>query len=74
MREILGLIVIAGDRVLVNVRVLVLEGVRDGVLLTVRVGVREGLGVRLELELEDGLIEGLTEEVGVAEGLTDTDA
>ena len=70
MREILGLTVIAGVRVLVNVRVLVLEGVRDEVLLRVGVGVREGLGVRLELELEDRLIEGLDEEVGVVVRLT----
>ena len=37
-------------------------------------GVPEELGVEVALELDDGLIEGLIEEVGVAEGLTDTDA
>ena len=70
VREMLGLLVLAGVRDLVRVRVLVLEDVRVDVLVEVGVGVIEGLGVRLELELEDRLIEELDEEVGVVVRLT----
>ena len=56
VREMLGLMeklrLCVFVRVRVIVCVLVLEDVRDGVLLTVRVGVREGLGVIEELGLD----------------------
>lgn len=61
-------------RVLVRVLVCVLEGVRLIVVVRLGLAVPEELGVEVALELDDGLIEGLIEEVGVAERLTDTDA
>ena len=72
--EILGLWEEVRLRVLVRVLEGVVEGVREIVIVELEVCVIEELGVRLALELKDGLIEGLTEEVGVAEELTDTDA
>lgn len=72
--EMLGLMEVVRLRVLVRVLEGVVDGVREIVIVELEVCVIEELGVRLALELKDGLIEGLIEEVGVAEGLTDTDA
>ena len=72
--EMLGLWEGVRLRVLVRVLVCVLEGVREIVVVRLGLGVPEELGVEVALELDDGLIEGLIEEVGVALGLTDTDA